>query len=135
MKTPEIVIQEIKQIAIQYKAEVGSRRKPWPKAIITRVQDLISQGLTIKKISEITEIPYYSILNWRHRGQMAKAEKKFHAIAVVDQKAATVTVPSNMKLKTALVTVTTPDGFEIKIDGDIISALELLKALRGNRCS
>ena len=96
MKTSEIIVQEIKQITIQYKAEVGSRRKPWPKAIISRVQELINHGLTIKKISDLTEIPYYSILNWRHRGQakQVKSENKFHAVAVVEDKSVTVTVPT-----------------------------------------
>ena len=87
MKAQEVLVQEIKQITIQYKAEVGSRRKPWPKAIISRVQELISHGLTIKKISDLTEIPYYSILNWRHRGQrrQIKNENKFHSLAVVSE--------------------------------------------------
>lgn len=139
MKTPEILVQEIKQIAVQYKAEVGSRRKPWPKAIIGRVQELITHGLTIKKISDATGIPYYSILNWRHRVRMSPSENKFHTLAVVGQeksneKSVTVTVPSEMKSKSATVTVTTPDGYQVKIEGEMISAFDFLKALRGDRC-
>lgn len=137
MKKPEELIEEIKQITLQYRAEVSSGRKPWPNSIITRVQELISSGLTIKKISDLTGIPYYSILNWRHRGQMNKKEKSFHVVAVkpsnqITEKTVTVTVPTSIN-KVATVTVTTPDGYQIKIEG-FEATLEMLQRLRGQKC-
>lgn len=134
MKNPEELIEEIKQITVQYRAEVSSGRKPWPKSIIMRVQELISAGFTIKKISVLTGIPYYSILNWRHRGQVNKKDKSFHVVALktsnqVIEKSATVTVPTSIN-QVGTVTVTTPDGYQIKIES-FEATIELLQRLRG----
>lgn len=133
MKKAETLIEEIKNITSQYQAEVGSRRKPWPNSIVIRVQELMGLGFKIKKISDMTGIPYYSILNWRHRGQVKMLGKKFHSLAVKPTntfQSRTVTVPASRFSETATVTVTTLDGYQIKIEG-LESTLRFLQALRG----
>lgn len=136
MKKAETLIEEIKHITSQYRVEVGSRRKPWPNSIITRVQELMSLGFKIKKISDMTGIPYYSILNWRHRGQVKRLDKKFHSLALKPTntfESRTATVPASRFNETATVTVTTPDGYQITIEG-LESTLKLLEMLRGGKC-
>lgn len=138
MKQAEVLVEEIKQITLQYRAEVGSQRKPWPKAIISRAQELINLGFNARKISRMTGIPYYSILHWRHRGQLKRIDKAFHSVAVRSQnqvqnsvKTATVTVPVLKSQESATVTVTTPDGYQIKF-ASLESTIKLLQALRGH---
>jgi hypothetical protein len=145
MDNSKVLIEEIKQITIQYRAEVGSQRKPWPNSIKVRVEKLYAAGMKLPQIAKLTGVPYFSILHWRSR-----EKKKFHqigvkAIAVPELEAATVTVAALQMLKSAeqkpatasqiaTVTVTTPDGFQIKIDG-IDQGLEILRRLRGSICS
>jgi hypothetical protein len=130
MQDAEKLIEEIRQITTQYRAEVGSRRKPWPKSIITRVNELGELGLNSKAISDRTGIPYFSILNWR-QGKRRKA-KAFHALVVrpPELETATVTVPVGSGHQIATVTVTTPDGYRVQVES-VIVAVELLSRLRG----
>ncbi len=146
MDNSKVLIEEIKQITIQYRAEVGSQRKPWPNSIKTRVEKLLLTGMKLPQIAKLTGVPYFSILHWRSR-----EKKKFHQLevkqspAASESKAATVTVAALPAVKEAkvevapiqkiaTVTVTTPDGFHIKIDG-IEAGLEILKRLRASKCS
>ncbi len=137
----ERLIEEIREITIQYKNEVGSQRKPWPKSITTRIEKLFDLGWKAPKIAKATGVPYFSILHWRSRER-----KKFHALevkALTVQETAAVTVQDANKnlnslnsatVAVATVTVTTPDGFQIKIDG-IEAGLEILRRLRSQKCS
>lgn len=126
MQKSEKLVEEIREITLQYLAEVGSARKPWPKSIITRVIELHEMGLSWKAISDRTEIPYCSILNWREQF----CEKKFHALTVKPLPSQTVTVPKlESEANVGTVTVTTPEGYRIEV-GSIGFAIELLKKLR-----
>lgn len=134
----ERLIEEIREITIQYKAEVGSQRKPWPKAIKIRIEKLFDLGWKAPKIAEATGVPYFSILHWRSRER-----KKFHALEVkaltVQESAAVTVADANKNHKSSnpatvtVVTVTTPDGFQIKIDG-LDAGLEILRRLRSQKC-
>ncbi len=121
----EDLIQEIKQISSQYNVEVGSRRRPWPKAIKDRVAALDRLGLSSKAIAVDTGIPYYTVLQWRFK----RNKTKFHELSL--PAVATVTVPRETEkiLKTGTVTVATPDGYRVEMPVD--AAVELLNALRG----
>ena len=120
----EQLIEEIRQISSQYSVEVGSKRRPWPKAIKDRVFELDSLGVSRKSIAADTGIPYYTVLQWRYQ-----RNKKFHELKL--PAVATVTVPQSDKiLKVGMVTVTTPDGYRVELSTPKL-ALEVLKALRG----
>jgi hypothetical protein len=69
--------EEIKEITIQYRAEVGRGRKPWPKAVTTRIEKLAELGWKAPRIAAETGVPYFSILHWRSR-----EKKKFHSMSV-----------------------------------------------------
>lgn len=50
------LIEEILSIKEQYQAEVGSKRKPWPKSIKTRVLELDKLGMqTVKPILDVID--------------------------------------------------------------------------------
>ncbi len=79
----EQLIEEIISIREQYQAEVGSKRKPWPKSIKTRIRDLDRLGISMQKISNSVKIPYQTIMFWRFASRKAlEAKNEFHAIAV-----------------------------------------------------
>lgn len=126
------LIFEIKQIKNQYNIEVGSNGKPWPKSIKDRVFQLIDMGFTLQSVSDDTEIPYYSILNWRYRKKEKVKSEQFKELAITPSMSGSVTVPQSRQVcqESATVTVTTPGGYKIEaIDaGDVI---KILKAMGG----
>lgn len=126
MNDIENTIQEIIQIQEQYRAEVGSRRKPWPESIRSRVNRLRGMGLRFREISERTGIPYGSLMNWRHGKR-----KEFHALAVREAKVPTVTVDHAKPVGdgVATVTVATPDGYRLKV-ANVAMAVSLVTELR-----
>ena len=139
MQNTAQLIEEIKQISIQYQAEVGRGRKAWPKSIKDRVAILFSSGMKAPTISKATGLAYYTILKWRPGTRGAPRGwqiAKFRELEVSQQSSnlATVTEPqkqaSVMDLKLITVTVTTPDDFQIKIEG-LEEGLEILRRLRG----
>ena len=132
------LIQEVRQITLQYKAEVPGHRRAWPEAIKKRVTELFSLGLKTRKISEVTGISIHTLLLWKSQlygGQSFQqltiidaAESKAKSLATAKANSfATVTVTkkrgrppkvlSPQQLDVAnnvTVTVTTPDGFRIE---------------------
>jgi hypothetical protein len=107
LERAEILIREICQIREQYQAEVGSRRKPWPKAIRDRILELDDLGLSRKSIVADTGVPYHTILNWRYQSK----RRGFKELSV-----------------SRVGTVTTPKGARIEISGrDVI--IEFLRTL------
>lgn len=104
------LIEEILSMKEQYQIEVGSRRKPWPKSIKSRILDLDQLGVPMQQISHAVKIPYQTIMSWRftaRRGQQSK--KDFHSLKV---KTPTVTVgevsvlPKSQKIPQSDPTVT-----------------------------
>ena len=82
------LIDEVQQLRKQYLAEIGDGgRKPWPKSIKQRVLELCRSDLSAAEVSELTEIPYHSVLPWRKEVGLvrAKAPHKFHALTVTDK--------------------------------------------------
>ena len=133
-KQTALVIEEIRQLITQYRREVPSGRRAWPESIKARVAKLCVLGLTPKKISEHTELSYYTILGWVPEEQRRRYRTRqqppspsapspyFAPVAIREQSAiATVTVaknPSGLALSpsaaNATVTVTLPDGIRIE---------------------
>lgn len=135
MNDAEKLISEIHQIATQYREEVGRGRKAWPKSIKDRIVSLFLMGLRGKEIAHRTKVPYYSVLKWRPKKEKASElpVRKFREIAIKPEKpekVATVTVPSFESKKVVMVTVTTPDGYQIQVPMDGVAGL--LKNLRGS---
>ncbi|NJM09638.1 MAG: hypothetical protein HC883_01680 [Bdellovibrionaceae bacterium] len=124
MEHIERLTEEIRQIKIQYKAEVTGGRKQWPKAIKDRVLELRSLGLRLKDMSDRTGVSYHTIAQWTSE---VGPRRKFRELAVVandtrkptERKIATVMVPRKEKsqpaVKITTVTVRTPDGFVIRV--------------------
>lgn len=128
----EALISEIKQIRHQYNIEVRSKGKPWPKSIKERVFKLIDLGFTLQSISDDTGIPYYSILNWRHRGKEKAKVQQFQELAVRSNFSGSVAVTESSQIcqPSATVTVTTPGGYRIEAM-DAADVIKILKAMGG----
>ena len=102
----EQLIGEIISIREQYQVEVGSKRKPWPKSIKTRIRDLDRLGISMQKISDVVKIPYQTIMSWRFASRKAsEAKKGFHAIAV----------------NSPTITVRTPDGYILEMPSSVLT--------------
>jgi hypothetical protein len=111
LERAEELIREIRQIREQYDSEVGSRRKPWPKAIKDRILELDSLGVPRKSIVGDTGVPYHTIQNWRYQSR----RRGFKELSI--SKIGTVTVPKPDILNLATVTVTTTKGIRVEISG------------------
>jgi hypothetical protein len=133
VKAAENLISEIKQIINQYQIEVGSKGKPWPKSVKERVFRLIEMGFTLQSISDDTGIPYYSILNWRHRGKEKAKVQQFQELALrgnTETGSVAVAESSQGYQKSVTVTVTTPGGYRIEAM-DVADVIKILKAMGG----
>ena len=132
VQAAEKLIEEIRYIRQQYNVEVGSKGKPWPKSIRDRVFQLIELGFTLKSISDDTGIPYYSILNWRHRGRKKQEAQHFKELVMtsVPSGSVAVTESSQSGQKSATVTVTTPNGYRIEAQ-DAADVIKVLRAMIG----
>lgn len=86
------LIEEIQDLTKQYHAEISSVRKPWPKSIKIRIQELFSLDIPIKKTAEQINIPYATIMSWKHP-KKKKSNSDFHALTV--RSSPTVTVGSD----------------------------------------
>lgn len=77
MNEVEQLVEEIKQIQVQYKREVGGRRKQWPRSIKERVLRLSSAGLKFREIEGRTGdlLPHSGVL------ECAETEAKISSIA------------------------------------------------------
>ena len=139
MEAAEKLFEEIRQIKVQYKAEVSGGRKQWPRAIKSRVMQLSDMGVRMRRIAEQTGVSYHTVSAWR--SQQA-GKNKFHQLPVVVEtrnkpgrpKNATVTVTKKSKIldqkqKLVTVTVTTPEGFVVQIDS-LEAAVEMILQLK-----
>lgn len=127
------LVEEILSIKEQYQIEVGSRRKPWPKSIKSRILDLDQLGVPMQQISLAVKIPYQTIMSWRFVARRDQPSKKdFHSLKV---KTPTVTVgeetmlskPQKISPSDPTVIVRTPDGYMLEIPSAII--VQVLSAI------
>jgi hypothetical protein len=129
----ERLINEIRQIKEQYQAEVGSKRRPWPKSIRERIESLEKIGVRSKVIAVDTGVPYHTILQWQFLKRKKSRTEGFHQLALKESisqiPASTVTVTTGPRIA-ATVTVTTPLGF--KIEGSAEAVCKILKSTRGS---
>lgn len=120
MSRVEALLREIAEITNQYKEEVPSGRRAWPKAIIGRVAELRAQGISAKKIAEATGLPYSTIFMWgRRRGNF----KEVKALAAPESQALTVRRPDS-----TMIVITAKN---LRIEGlTFDQALNLIRRLR-----
>lgn len=140
------LIQEIRQITSQYKAEVPGHRRAWPEAIKGRVAELFGLGMRPKKISEATGISSHTVSLWKSQ---FKRKQEFHQVKIIDSRSKSIAIAEPKSLATVTVrkrrgrppktrsqpleasnlvtvTVTTPEGF--RIEGlPVSAALDWLK--------
>ncbi len=127
------LIVEIQELTQQYHAEVSSVRKPWPKSIKSRIQELFELDVPVKKTAQQIDIPYATIMSWRLRPKK-KNKSDFHPLTV--QPGPTVTVgPSDQEKINSVLTVTvrTPEGYILEIP-EAIAVKTILELQRGKSC-
>jgi cell division septal protein FtsQ len=114
------LIEEIQDLTKQYHAEVSSVRKPWPKSIKIRIQELFSLDVPVKKTAEQINIPYATIMSWKHPSNK-KSNKDFHALTVRPRPAVTVRPSDSQNASPVLtVTVRTPEGYILELPESIV---------------
>ena len=136
--TKKQLIDEILSIQDQYQAEVGSKRKPWPKSIKLRILELDRLGMPMPLIAHETKMPYQTVMSWRYQDKKKMApQQEFHRLEI---KNPTVTVgevqslPATKKGSEKIpqldptVTVRTPDGYVLEIPSSM--AVKFLTELR-----
>lgn len=125
------LVEEIQELMRQYHAEVGSKRKPWPKSIKGRVRDLFALGVPSKKAAELIDIPYATIMSWRLPAK-SKMNEHFHSLAVRSDPTVRVGKSDHQNPRSNLtVTVRTPDGWTLEIPSEIFS--KIFVELRGGQ--
>lgn len=127
------LIEEVQELTRQYHAEVSSVRKPWPKSIKSRIQELFELDVPVKKTVQQIDIPYATIMSWRLRPKK-KNKSSFHTLMV--QPGPTVTVGPSDQQKTnsgLTVTVRTPEGYILEIP-ESIAAKIISELQRGKSC-
>lgn len=125
------LIEEIQDLTKQYHAEISSVRKPWPKSIKIRIRELFSLDIPIKKTAEQINIPYATIMSWKHP-KRKKSNSDFHALTVRPEPTVTVRSSNSQIVDSNLtVTVRTSDGWTIEMPANIFSKLfnELRKGM------
>lgn len=127
------LIEEIQELTRQYHAEVSSVRKPWPKSIKTRIQELFELEVPVKKTARQIDIPYATIMSWRNPPKK-KTNPEFHALTVSPNPTVTVG-PSEIQKSNKVLTVTvrTPEGYILEIP-EAIAAKTILELQRGAAC-
>ncbi len=128
------LIEEIQSLTKQYHAEVSSVRKPWPKSIKIRIQELFSLDVPVKKTAEQINIPYATIMSWKHPGKK-KSNTDFHVLTVSPSPTVTARPPDSQITSSILtVTVRTPEGYILEIP-ESIAVKTILELQRGAGCS
>lgn len=134
------IIEEIRQIKVQYKAEVSGRGRAWPKAIKVRAMRLSDLGMRAPDIAEKTGISFHTVTAWK----TAHLKKSFHQLPVVyeaavklNRKPAVAVTATKPKKsierinRVVTVTVTTPDGFAIQVESPEAAAAIISQLRKG----
>ena len=135
------IVDEIRQISNQYRAEVPSGRKAWPISIKDRVRELKSFGMADTKISSLTGISAQTIWGWKigKSNQIMNPEsasflpvavKEPSTVTVETQKVSNQIADRNEKF-ISTVTVVTPNGYRIEGLG-ILEIKSLLQNLESS---
>ena len=126
------LIEEIQDLTAQYHAEVSSKRKPWPKSIKDRVQELFALDVPVKKTAAQIDISYATIMSWRRPRD--KSKSNFHGLTVKPSPTVTVRPSDSQTIKKSLtVTVRTSKGLTLEIPESIAVQI-ILDLQKGTEC-
>lgn len=119
---------EVKQIIEQYKKEVPTGRRTWPKSVRERVIEIRRLGLSSKKVFRLTGVPEPTVWLWTPgAGKGRGSRSKFLPVQVTSTVIGTdLTAKSeSLTVKSQLETlVELPGGIKIRgLDLDSIVAL------------
>lgn len=128
METADVeqLFQEIGQLREQYQAEVGSRRKTWPKSVVERVFQLSRLGVRYGVIAERSRVPLNTIYSWENRPPR-KGSGSFIALPVAPA-SPTARIPLQRKTVTRIPTVTVVMRDGTRVEG--LPAKAIVKFLR-----
>jgi len=116
IQTQEI-LNELKQICEQYKAEVPGRHRAWPESVKNRVQLLRQAGVSYPKIAKVSAISLPTLYKWAQdeRAKKAPIPPEFHQLPVVLSHTEAVTKPAKEKSfkKATTITVIAPSGLKV----------------------
>ena len=111
------LVDEVKQITEQYKKEVSTKRRAWPKSIKDRIFEIRNQGHSCRSISKMTGIPEPTVWLWiskQKEAQAVETEPGFMPVQVNS------TVKSlTVKARTKTLTVTEDKSFKVELPGGI----------------
>ena len=137
----EALMDEVRQLRMQYVNEVGSGRRVWPRSIKTRILELEQIGIPPKVIAAKTGVPSETIASWRFHRRHG-VDKRFHALAVKSAfpeiaKSGTVTATTDKMPKNfGSILVTLTDGIRIEsVDADAIARILCALKAGGLPCS
>lgn len=136
-KVFESILLEINALRLQWEAEVGRGRRAWPRAIKSRVLELVlNGGFSVREVSKRTGVSYETITLWKHKSKKKTLENPgFQQLAVRDfNESATVTDTDSLKSKVigVQITVRTPKGYVFEGLSQA-EFFELIKCLGGLR--
>lgn len=63
-QTPQQLIAEIRELSEQYRREVSTARRTWPKSIRERVLALYRLGINCFRIARLTGVPEPTVTSW-----------------------------------------------------------------------
>lgn len=136
----ESLMDEIRQLKVQYVNEVGTGRRVWPRSIKERIFELVDLGLPAAVIAKKTSISSETISSWKFQRRHG-VDKRFHALSVKTALPAianpgTVTVPENKIPKNpSLIVMTWPDGLRIEsTDAQKLSTIAVALRAKGAPC-
>lgn len=78
------IVDELRQLCVQYQNEVPSRRRTWPRSIKERVLQLLQLELSCEEVAGLTGIPAPTIYSWKPRTE--NPEPGFLPVQVVAEK-------------------------------------------------
>jgi len=131
VSTRDQVVDEIRQLCNQYRNEVPSRRRTWPRSIKERVLQLLQLELSADEVASLSGIPAPTIYSWKARP--ATDHPAFIPVEIVAKRQPSVrkAEPRRRDRKKPFLTIIiiAPNG--TRFEGlDLKSALEVAREMR-----
>jgi hypothetical protein len=136
--TPHQLVSEIQEILVQYRVEVSTKRRTWPASIRDRIVALRKQGVSPYRISELSGVPYTTVVSWFGRPK-PKSKERGRFLPVVQggirpapsTDSRVTTVRPTMVAQTTVVglTVVLPGGFEVRGLSNLEQIAELYRSI------
>jgi hypothetical protein len=80
------LVEEIIQVKGQFRDQFPGRNRAYPVLIRERVRTLAREGLALKKIADLTQISYDTVLNWFPKSPRSpEAKQNFQQVRLVEK--------------------------------------------------